>query len=78
MDKVSGQRRAVPHLYPPIDPFDQQMLDVDPINAHPLHNEATTTVGRDDFRRFFEITGHEPLIVDFDELEALERARSAA
>ncbi len=28
MDKVSGQRRAVPHLYPPIDPFDQQMLDV--------------------------------------------------
>ncbi len=28
MDKVSGQKRAVVHLYPPIDPFDQQMLDV--------------------------------------------------
>lgn len=28
MDKVSGQKRAVAHLYPPIDPFDQQMLDV--------------------------------------------------
>ncbi len=28
MDKVSGQKRAAPHLYPPIDPFDQRMLDV--------------------------------------------------
>ena len=28
MDKVSGQKRAVSHLYPPIEPFDQQMLDV--------------------------------------------------
>lgn len=28
MDKVSGQKRAGAHLYPPIDPFDQRMLDV--------------------------------------------------
>jgi len=28
MDKVLGQKRAVAHLYPPIDPFDQRMLDV--------------------------------------------------
>lgn len=28
MDKVLGQKRAVSHLYPSIDPFDQQMLDV--------------------------------------------------
>ncbi len=28
MDKVSGQKRAAPHLYPAIDPFDQRMLDV--------------------------------------------------
>jgi proline iminopeptidase len=28
MDKVSGQKRAVPHLYPPIEPFDQRLLDV--------------------------------------------------
>lgn len=28
MDKVSGQKRAVAHLFPPIDPFDQRMLDV--------------------------------------------------
>lgn len=58
--------------------LDQQMLEVDPINAHPLHNEATTTVAAPDFRRFFEITGHEPIIVDFDALEELERTRQAA
>lgn len=28
MDKVLGQKRAGTHLYPPIDPFDQRMLDV--------------------------------------------------
>jgi len=28
MDKVSGQSRAGAHLYPPVDPFDQRMLDV--------------------------------------------------
>lgn len=28
MDKVSGQKRAHAHLYPPVDPFDQRMLDV--------------------------------------------------
>ncbi len=28
MDKVSGQKSAVSHLYPPFDPFDQRMLDV--------------------------------------------------
>ena len=28
MDKYSDQKRAVQYLYPPIDPFDQRMLDV--------------------------------------------------
>jgi proline iminopeptidase len=28
MDRSSGQNRAVAHLYPPIDPFEQLMLDV--------------------------------------------------
>lgn len=28
MDKVLGQKRAVSHLYPPIHPFDQRMLEV--------------------------------------------------
>ncbi|MGB7319511.1 MAG: prolyl aminopeptidase [Planktotalea sp.] len=28
MDKISGQKSAVQYLYPPIDPFDQQMMDM--------------------------------------------------
>jgi len=28
MDKVSGQKSASSYLYPPVDPFDQRMLDV--------------------------------------------------
>jgi proline iminopeptidase len=28
MDRSAGQNRAVSHLYPPLDPFDQRMLDV--------------------------------------------------
>lgn len=28
MDKNSGQKRAVQYLYPPVEPFDQRMLDV--------------------------------------------------
>ncbi|MEM7239791.1 MAG: prolyl-tRNA synthetase associated domain-containing protein, partial [Pseudomonadota bacterium] len=58
--------------------LDEQMLAADPINAHPLHNEATTGLSRRDFLRFFEITGHQPVVVDFDALEALERSRGAA
>jgi len=27
MDKVVGQKRASHHLYPPIDPFDQRMME---------------------------------------------------
>jgi Ala-tRNA(Pro) deacylase len=33
------------------------------INGHPLTNEATTTIGRDDLVRFLRATGHEPTIL---------------
>jgi Ala-tRNA(Pro) deacylase len=58
--------------------LDAQMLERDPLNFHPLHNEATTTIARDGFLRFLALTGHDPAIVDFDRLEAQERARQAA
>ena len=51
--------------------LDEQMLKHDPLNFHPLHNEATVAVSPDGLLRFFAETGHEPLIVDFDALEAL-------
>ena len=58
--------------------LDAQMLECDPLNLHPLHNEATTTISTDDFLKFLTLTGHEPVLVDFDRLEELERARQAA
>ena len=63
------------HAVTPI--LDAQMLEQETINAHPLHNEATTGLTRAAFLRFFELTGHTPRIVDFDALEALAQAREA-
>lgn len=53
---------------------DAQMMRTSPQNFHPLHNEATITVTPDGLRAFFAATGHEPLEVDFDALEALSAA----
>lgn len=44
--------------------IDQRLLENDVINCHPLTNEATTAIGRDDLLEFAKICGHEPLIVD--------------
>ncbi|MEO1459483.1 MAG: YbaK/EbsC family protein, partial [Pseudomonadota bacterium] len=46
------------------------------VNAHPLHNEATTAVSPAGLAAFLAETGHTPLRIDFDALEA--RARAAA
>ncbi len=58
--------------------LDAQMLERDPLNFHPLHNEATTTISKDGFLKFLALTGHDPVLVDFDRLEEQERARQAA
>jgi Ala-tRNA(Pro) deacylase len=58
--------------------LDAQMLARDPLNFHPLHNEATTSISKGGFLKFLELTGHEPVLVDFDRLEEMERARQAA
>lgn len=42
----------------------RSVLDNDPINAHPLHNEATAAIGKTDLLRFLETCGHPPLIID--------------
>ena len=57
--------------------LDAQMLERDPLNFHPLVNDATTTISRDGLLRFLKLTGHDPVVVDFDRLEAQERARQA-
>ncbi len=42
----------------------RDVLDHDPINAHPLHNEATAAIARADLLRFLEACGHAPAIID--------------
>jgi len=43
--------------------FDEALMRHDVINAHPLTNEATTSIARDDLMRFVRATGHEPLVL---------------
>jgi len=47
--------------------IDAPLLDHDIINAHPLSNDATTSIGRDDLKRFLAHTGHEPLVLKVSE-----------
>lgn len=39
-------------------------------NFHPLRNDMTTSIRREDFLRFAQTTGHDPLRVDFQALGA--------
>jgi Ala-tRNA(Pro) deacylase len=43
--------------------LDEELMACDVINGHPLSNDATTSVGRDDLVRFLEATGHRPLVL---------------
>jgi len=44
---------------------DAALLATNPVNFHPLSNDATTAISRDDLLKFAKATGHDPLIVDF-------------
>src|SRR5690606_28692127 len=44
---------------------DAALLARDPVNFHPLKNDATTAIGPDDLLRFARATGREPTVVDF-------------
>ncbi|HLP67222.1 MAG TPA: prolyl-tRNA synthetase associated domain-containing protein [Rhizobium sp.] len=43
--------------------LDSDLMNEDIINGHPLSNDATTSVARDDLLRFLEATGHTPLVL---------------
>jgi Ala-tRNA(Pro) deacylase len=45
--------------------LDAAMLQIDPLNFHPLVNTRTTAIAPADLLRFFEATGHSPLLLDF-------------
>ena len=44
--------------------LDATLMENATINAHPLSNDATTSIARDDLLRFVRETGHEPLILN--------------
>ena len=45
--------------------LDAALMAHQAINAHPLVNTMTTTIGRDDLIKFLRATGHEPRIIAF-------------
>jgi len=45
--------------------LDSALAENGPINAHPLHNEATTAISHEGLMRFIDACGHTPLMVDF-------------
>ena len=49
--------------------LDREMLEHDPLNYHPLTNEATTAIAPGDLVAFIQACGHEPQILNFNELE---------
>jgi Ala-tRNA(Pro) deacylase len=48
--------------------FDAGMFDFDPLNFHPLKNDATSQISPDDLLKFARATGHEPIISEIDEV----------
>ncbi|QDZ01832.1 prolyl-tRNA synthetase associated domain-containing protein [Nitratireductor mangrovi] len=44
--------------------LDASLLGHEVINCHPLTNDATTQIARDDLLRFLKETGHEPAILN--------------
>jgi Ala-tRNA(Pro) deacylase len=52
--------------------LDAALAKADPINFHPLSNDATTAVSRDGFRRFLAALGIVPTVVDFAAMAVVE------
>ena len=40
------------------------VLEAEPVNAHPLHNEATAAIAGDDLLRFLDACQHPPVMID--------------
>lgn len=51
--------------------LEKTLSDCDPLNFHPLRNDMTTAISREDFSRFIASTGHRCEVVDFSALDEL-------
>jgi Ala-tRNA(Pro) deacylase len=47
--------------------LDQQMLDAEWVNFHPLHNAASTTLRSADLLRFVRALGYDPIVIRLPE-----------
>ena len=56
---------------------DAALMAADPVNFHPLTNDATTALGRDGFRAFLRALGREPAVVEFGRLALNDHAPPA-
>jgi Ala-tRNA(Pro) deacylase len=45
--------------------LDRAMLDVNPLNYHPLDNDRTTAIAPADLLQFLEAADHAPELLDF-------------
>ncbi len=52
--------------------LDAALAAADPVNFHPLGNDATTAVSRAGFRRFLAALEVEPLVVDFAAMRVVQ------
>lgn len=50
--------------------LDKALMENSIINCHPMTNEATTSINRDDLIKFVRATNHEPHIIQVSEVEA--------
>ncbi len=46
---------------------DAALMAADPVNFHPLSNDATTSLTQPGFRAFLRALGREPVVVDFSD-----------
>jgi Ala-tRNA(Pro) deacylase len=53
--------------------LDEEMLDAEWVNVHPLHNAASTTLRAADLLRFVRALGYDPIIVRMPEAVASKR-----
>lgn len=55
--------------------LDRTLAEAEQVNFHPLTNTATTTVSREGFRRFLDLVGVRPLVVDFAAMRVVAASR---
>lgn len=52
--------------------LDRTLAEAEAVNFHPMVNTATTTVSRAGFRRFLQVVGVTPLVVDFAAMRVVD------